>query len=49
MQLVISHNRKKYKVKGKIEPQEYKNTGIEIDKKELYELDKLSLDDSHRE
>ena len=40
---------KKYKVKGKIELQEYKNTGIEIDKEELYELDKLSLDDSHRE
>ena len=41
--------RLKYKVKWKSEPQEYDNTKCEIDEKDLYELDKLSLDDSKKE
>ena len=33
----------------KIEPQYYENTNIKFHEKDLYDLDKLSFDDSHKE
>ena len=37
------------KLSNKSEPQEYENTNIKIGEKDLYELDKLILDDSPKE
>ena len=33
----------------KVKTQEYKNINSEIDEKEMYELDKFSINDSHKE
>ena len=50
MKLIISPCKriKIQKLIVKSEPQEYENTDGEIYEKELYELDKLSLDESHK-
>ena len=51
IQHAVSHilkQDKNTKLSAKSEPQQYDNTNSEIEKKELYELDKLSLNDSHK-
>ena len=45
---VIRKEDKNKKVSAKSEPQEYENTNSEIYEKELHDLGKLSLDDSHK-
>ena len=46
---MVSFKRMKNKVKWKSEPQDYENAYSEKFKKRLYELDKFSLDNSHKE